>query len=125
MRREAALAQARRGIAEKIAINKSVLTISRQPTRVNSAGETVPDPYGTPQSLSRVARVSREQEGPFSYDTTEAGIGAENLARFILFAHTTDIQEGDRFDEWTVGAVDPIRKYGGLIGYQAKLKEAE
>lgn len=123
----AVLDQSRRGFAEKVRRNKSVLTIFRQPTRTNAAGKVVPDSTADPEELERVASISREQEGPYPYVQNEAGQGSNNLSRYIKFTHDVDIREGDRFTQdgrsWTVATVDPIRKFNGVSGYQAKLKE--
>jgi hypothetical protein len=51
-----------------------------------------------------------------------------NLQRFILADYQADIKHVDVFEaigrSWKIGPVDPLKKFGGVIGYQAPLTDA-
>lgn len=87
----------------------------------------VENPFGeeTPETIK--CRLSHERKFPGNYSPAPSGY-TTNLSRFILVDHTVTIYEGDEFEaigkRYKIGAVDLLKKFSGIIGYQAPLIEA-
>ncbi|MDH4127372.1 MAG: hypothetical protein OEV44_01365 [Spirochaetota bacterium] len=124
------LTQLRKGITAMININPITITTVRMPTKTDpfDATNTIPDPFGTPVTVSIKCRVSHEEKGAFIVTETNAGMST-NLGRFIISDYQNVLQENMTFTElgkkWRVGAVDPLIKFSDIIGYQAPLYEAK
>jgi len=124
------LKQARAGIKQLILESPETITIKRKALIDDGAGDgvMVPDPFGTPDEVSLTVRISPKQKGPEIYDSVQAGLST-NLSRFILVDWESLIYAEDIFYTierwWKIGPVDTLKKFGGVIGYQAALSEAE
>jgi hypothetical protein len=122
------LKQARDGVKKIIKESPENIIIIRQPLVDNGFGKMVPDPFGTPEEHNYKVRISHERRQPGSLTPGSAGFST-NLQRFILTDHLADIERGDIFEaigrSWKIGPVDPLKKFGGIIGYQAPLTDAE
>ena len=122
------LKQARLAHRNLINENPTILTISRKAKVTGASGiyETE-NPYAVPQTLTRVARISRYSGSQINPQEKPQGIGFD-LVRYIIFEYNVDIQEGDTFTDTdlttlTVGKVDPLEKFCGIYGKRAVLKE--
>lgn len=123
------VAQARRAITFKIKENPSYITISRQAMVDDGFNNLVPDPFGTPEEKHYKVRVTHERAQPEMAQNSSAGLST-NLQRFIIAGYKDEIKQGDVFAHeatekvYRIGPVDPLEKFGAIIGYQAPLTEA-
>jgi hypothetical protein len=121
------LKQARASIRAKIRENPSSIIILRTPMVDNGFGGEIPDPFGDPIEYVYKVRLSHERKTVAEAETTPAGFST-NLSRFILADYKAVLIDGDIFDaigkSWQIGKVDPLYAFGGIIGYQAPLREA-
>ena len=121
--------QARRAIAFKIKENPSFITVLRQAMVDDGFGNQVPDPFGTPEEKHFKVRITHERAQPEMAQNSSAGLST-NLQRFIIAGYKDVIQQGDVFDHeatgkvYRIGPVDPLEKFGAIIGYQSPLTEA-
>jgi hypothetical protein len=121
------LKQARNGVKKVINESPENILIVRQPMTDDGFGNQVPDPFGTPTEHNYKVRISHERGNPSILTDTSAGMST-NLQRFIMADYQADIEYGDVFEaigrSWKIGPVDPLKKFGGIIGYQAPLTDA-
>jgi hypothetical protein len=121
------LKQARDGVKKVINESPENILIVRQPMTPDGFGGQVPDPFGTATEHNYKVRISHERGNPSILTDTSAGMST-NLQRFILADYQADIKHGDVFEaierSWKIGPVDPLKKFGGVIGYQAPLTDA-
>ncbi len=122
------LNQARDSIKKMIADSPENIIIMRKPMVSDGYEGLVIDPSGIPVPHKMIVRLSHEKKFPGNYNTAPAGLST-NLARYITADYETNIYDGDTFDtsfgkEYKIGAVDPLKKFNGVIGYQAPLIEA-
>lgn len=91
-------------------------------------GGEVEDPFGDPIPYEIKCRIDHERKFPGNLDLASMGFST-NLARFVLVDCETTIYINDTLEEigkgFKIGVVDPIKKFGGVIAYQAPLIEAE
>lgn len=127
--RREALRQARRMIARTIEDNPLELTLARAETAESGAGLTVPDPYGSRynvQARGRIAPMPYGAQRVGSPEITSAGVGVTDR-QFILVTRGESVLEGDVLEyngyEWTVGPVQAIYRFGGVVGKQAPLQK--
>lgn len=110
-------------------INESPETIIfwRKPLVDDGCEGLVVDPFGDPVPYTVKCRLSHERKFPGNYDPAAVGFST-NLARFILSNWNNPLIEDDTFEaigkEFRIGAVDILKKFGGIIGFQAPLIEA-
>lgn len=125
---QALLAQKRKGIQSEINRSPEAIIIYRKPLVDNGFGELVENPYGTPIPYNIKCRLSHEKKGPDTEVSMPSGLSTA-LVRFILVDYKTTIKEHDTFEAlgkgFRIGKVDPLKKFGGILGYQAPLYEAE
>jgi len=90
-------------------------------------GGQVPDPTGTVTTEDIYCRITHERSTVPQDTTTPAGLST-NLQRMIMADWNNEPTAGDLFEwnghQWEVGPVDPVMQFGGVVGYQAPLKEA-
>jgi len=122
------LKQARKGIKKHVEENPTEIIIYRKPLVEDGFGGYVESPTADPDDFTITCRISHEQQGPVNNEPVPAGLST-NLTRFIIVDYKTTIYENDTFEaidkNWMIGPVDPLIKFGGIIGYQAPLREAE
>lgn len=122
------LKQARDGVKRLIAESPLTKIIYRKALISDGMGGEVEDPYGDPIQYEIKCRIDHERKFPGNLDVASMGFST-NLARFILVDWETTIYINDILEEigkgFKIGAVDPIKKFGGVIAYQAPLIEAE
>lgn len=121
------LKQARDGVYKIINESLDTIIIQRQALIDDGFGGQVPDPFGETETHTLTVRLSHERKYPGTLGETSAGMST-NLQRFILAGWEDYIEEGDVFEtdegSWKIGPVDPLKKFGGIIGYQAPLSDA-
>jgi hypothetical protein len=91
-------------------------------------GGQIIDPFGVLTEHAIYCRITHERSIVAQNEPTPAG-QSTNLQRMILTDNKNVPQEYDIF-EWKnkvfeIGPVDPIIKFGGTVGYQAPLQEAD
>jgi len=122
------LKQARKGYKKNIAVNRTKITLARQPMTIDPiTGDLVPDPTGTATTEDIYCRITHERAQVPQDESNPAGLST-NLQRMIMCDWQNKPSAGDLFDwnghQWEVGQVDPIIQFSGTIGYQAPLQEA-
>ncbi len=127
MNNKAALKQARKGITLSIKESPVTIIISRKPVISNGRGGIKINPYGVPVDTTLTIRLSHGSSGPFDDIENPAGLGTD-YSRWALVGYKGGLVDGDIFEaqgtQWQAGPVDQIERFGGIIGYQAPLKEA-
>lgn len=124
----AALKQLRKGFQDDINISKVLITLKRSPMTTDPiTGDQVRDPEGVKTEHENYGRITHERSNPPHNRETPAGLST-NLNRMLMNDWLNMPYEFDVFDwegkTWEVGPVDPIIKFGGVVGYQSPLKEA-
>ena len=115
------LKQARKGFKAMIDENRQVLivTIPGDPT----------DPWSVTTTQDFTGRIAHEQKGPFNLEAGTTGMSTD-LSRFLSIEHDVDylaigqIITDANGKDWKLGAVDPLPRFGGVLGYQSPLEEA-
>ena len=125
---ETALIQKRKSVQDQISIDPEYIVIYRTVLVDDHEGGLCPDPFGSKDPVNIKCRISHEQSGPNMDQTKGSGLST-NLSRFINTDYLNIIQQGDQFTDslgksWKIGPVDPLKKFGGIVGYQAPLIEA-
>lgn len=123
------LKQVRKGFKKVIAVSKHLITMNRFPVTTDPiTGKQVPDPTGVKKAHSIYCRITHERGQVPDDRETPAGIST-NLGRMIMADWLNIFYEHDTFTweskEWEAGPVDPVIQFGGVVGYQAPLKEAQ
>jgi hypothetical protein len=121
------LNQARKGIAFQIAQSPESIAVERQPMVPDGFGGLMPE--GEPQTLTYVVRISHERSGVQQTQTMPQGLDT-SLTLWILGNHTLILREGEtitaagRGRKFRVGVVDALKKFEGIMAYQAPLYPA-
>jgi len=125
---KAALKQARKGILISINENPSAIIIMRKALVDDGFGGKVENPYGTATSLSMVVRIADSRRSVSDCTNVDSGF-AQDYQKIIISDYESDINPGDVFEaegkNYKINQVTPLYKFGGLIGYQGNLSEAE
>ncbi len=121
------LKQQRSGFTRNINIDPIIISVSRITSLVSDGvGGLVEDPYATPTVVSLTVRVVHEQKNPEPVSEGSAGLSS-NLGRMVLSNYKNEIAQYDVIPyegrNYKIGIVDPLRKFGGVYGYQAPLVE--
>jgi len=114
------LKQARKGFMKLILEDPQVFTysVSADPT----------NPWGSSTTKTFTGRISHERSIVASDTPTTAGVST-SLQKFLSYPYTEGaLQIGDVITDsesrkWRLGKPDPLRKFGGVFGYQAPLTE--
>ena len=114
------LKTAREGFKEVINQNRQTITLSIPADPTN--------PWSTATTAEFQGRISHERR---MNDLTGNPAGlSTNLSYFLIVDYTVDyLAEGQIItdaigNKWKLGAIDPLRRFGGVIGYQSPLEEA-
>lgn len=119
------LKQARFGYKKLIQESPTTITLRRLPLVDDGFGGFVEDPLGIPLETSKTVRIAHERAIISKVGESPSGLQTD-LSRYLLWEHNVDIRENDTFDEiqgYRVGKPDPLKKFGGIYGYQAPLIE--
>ncbi len=119
-------------IKQLVAVSPTTATMVRKSTKLvdNGFGKMVPDLFDTGSSVTVTFRLAHDKKAPAVSQGNEQGVFTTNNNRIATWAWDVDIQEGDTFTDADLGKtfafrdVDVLRKYGGVIGYQAAIIEA-
>lgn len=114
------LKQARKGFMNLILEDPQSFTypVSSDPT----------NPWATKTNRTFTGRISHERSIVPSDSPTTAGVST-SLQKFLSYPYSEiAIQIGDILTDsdgrkWRIGKPDPLRKFGGIFGYQASLTE--
>lgn len=123
------LKQARDGIKFTINEDPETLIVYRRKLIDDGFGGLIEDPYNNEKPSIIKGRISHERKQHGNYQPSPSGF-TSNYARYLTVDYETIIYENDFFESerdqkrYKVGVVDPLRKFGGIIGYQAPLLEA-
>lgn len=122
--------QARRGIQFTIDESPETVIVYRRAMIDDGFGGLVENPNSDEEAYTITCRLSFERKTVGQLNQSPAGFST-NLQKFILVNYQTTIYENDTFEsndnykQYKIGAVQPLIKFGGVIGYQAPLIEAE
>lgn len=123
-----ALKQARDMFTRTIKENPTIVLIYRDVYVSDGFGGEVIDPFNVGAPVSIECRISHEKKAVEQNSISPVGLST-NLARYISVAWNVSINENEVFEamgrKWRIGPVDRLEKFGGVVGYQAPLKEAE
>ena len=114
------LKQARKGFMKLILEDPQVFTYSVSADPSN--------PWASSTSKTFTGRISHERAVIPSDSPTTAGIST-SLAKFLSYPYTEgalqqdDIITDSESRKWRLGKPDPLRKFGGIFGYQCALTE--
>ncbi len=119
-------------IKQLVAVSPTTATMVRKSTKLvdNGFGKMLPDLFDTGSSVTVTFRLAHDKKAPAVSQGTEQGVFTTNNNRIATWAWDVDIQEGDTFTDADLGKtfafrdIDVLRKYGGVIGYQAAVIEA-
>lgn len=120
------LQQARSGIAFQIAQSPDTIIVRRVPDIPDGQGGMMPDPYGTPVEFRYVVRLAHERSGVQQQQDQPSGVDTA-LSQWLLGNHLLVLKEGEVFESvaqgrlYKVGVVDSLRKFKGVIAFQAPL----
>jgi hypothetical protein len=121
--------QARDGIRRLIEESPESVVFYRSALVDDGFGGQTPDPTGAKVAIvSQHVRISHQNAVIPDFTSVPPGLST-NLSRYVLCDYRVDIETDDTFSAfgrgWRVGAVDVLKKFGEVIGYQAPLIEAE
>jgi len=122
------LRQARKMHEQTIKENQTAIIVYRAAMVDDGFSGLIPDPTGEPVPHDIKCRIFHERAQVPTDQANPAGLST-NLNRAIMTDRNNEIQKGDYFTvtgigSFTIGPVDPLYKFQGLVGYQAPLTEA-
>ncbi len=121
------LQQARKSIAFQIAQSPESVTIPRQSMVPDGFGGLMPD--GNPEDVELIVRISHERSGVQQTGLMPSGLDT-SLSYWILANHIAELREGEaltapgRGRKFRIGVVDMLKKFDGIIAFQAPLYPA-
>lgn len=118
------LLQARVAIAFQIAQSPDSVVIRRPMMIPDGFGGMMPDPFGDTVDATIVGRLSHERQGVNPQQQEPAGLDT-SLSLFLLWKHSDVVSENEvitaRGRLYKVGVVDALKKFNGVIAFQAPL----
>ncbi len=97
----------------------------------NGFGGMTTDPYGTPQEYRVRFRIAHDRKQPPEIGSQNGEFFTSDYNRIATWEWDTEIKEGDVYTDpdiqrqFSFGRVDILRKFGGIVGYQASVQESE
>jgi hypothetical protein len=120
----ALLNQSRKAVALEINASPSIMTATRQPLVDDGSGNQIPDPTGTPITVTCRCRVAQERSAVAQSDAYPAGLDTA-FSYFLVMSHNDFLMEGDvvtyQNDSYKVDVVTSVKKFGGVVRYRARL----
>lgn len=116
------LKQARAGFKQLINENRSSFSVEKETDSSNPWADTT-----NPTFTGRISHESSRQAPDLSQNP--AGLSTD-LQRFLLVEYNVNfLSRGEIITDsdgkrWKLGPVDPLKKFGGVHGYQSPLEEA-
>lgn len=121
------LREKRKAFESKIRENPTDITLSRKAMADDGFGGQVEDPFGAVTQIVLTVRIFRKRGIAVDLKGSPNGFST-SLERALQTKHDAIVYEGETFSalgkSFVVGPVDPIVAFGGIVGYQADLKEA-
>ena len=121
------LDQKRSAVKANIGRDPLSLDFERPATKVDPSGDTVVDPFGSAVTGTITGRIARSSIGPYALLDGSEGL-IEHQMKIILTDYETEIKNNDILiagtAKYKVLDVNVLRKFGGIVGYQSKLEEA-
>ncbi len=120
----------RESIASLIRESPTTAIIRRKKSIPNGLGGTTLDPYCEAVDIKVTFRVAHERRQPPEIGAVNGAFFTSDHHRIATWEWNTDIREGDAYMDvdigkrFVFGLVDALRKFGGIVGYQAPLMEA-
>ncbi len=129
---EAAMWAERDAIALLVEESPTTATVNRVvlvPDTIN--GGLKPDPFGAVETVTVRFRIAHETRTPPTSRVQNDAFFTTNYNRIATWAWNTEIREGDVYTDpdinkqFSFGRVDVLRKFGGVVGHQSSILEAE
>lgn len=125
---EAYLQQEREGYQASIDENSEELMIERKLMIDNGFGKFVDDPYGIPESIPIIGRVSHISRNTLKPESVPAGLDS-NMSRFLQTDYNNKIYDNDIIINylglrWKIMIADPVLAFNDVVGYQAIIIKA-
>ena len=118
------LKQGRDMVRRSINESPTEITISVYPTKDNGFGDQVPDTSQPPDPVTHKVRIAHERGIVPKLEEYSAGLDS-NRNLFLLADHNFTGGNGQLFTftgrEWRIETLNPIIKFGGVVGYTAQL----
>lgn len=120
----------RRAVVKHIEEEPTAAVVYRWPTTDNGYGKQVADLSEDPVEHIERVRIShvRAEDGIFAYEPNNIGV-LPPTGLYVKARYNADIAEGDKIQrelqQYTVGAIDEIRRYGSVIAKRAAITKVE
>ncbi len=127
---DAAMWEERDRIKHLVDESPTVTVMFRRKLIPNRLGGMTTDPYGEPAEVIVRFRIAHDRQSPPEIGSQNGAFFTSDHNRIATWEWNTDIKEGDAFTDsdldkrFVFGQVDALRKFGGIVGYQAPLMEA-
>ncbi len=108
-----------------------IAVASRKKFVPDGFGGMTADPYGTPQEYQVRFRIAHDRKQPPEVGSQNGEFYTTDYNRIATWEWDTEIKEGDVYKDpdiqrqFTFGRVDILRKFGGIVGFQASVQESE
>ncbi len=109
----------------------TVAVMFRRKLIPNRLGGMTTDPFGEPEEAIVRFRIAHDRKGPPEIGAVNGAFFTSDHNRIATWGWDTDIREGDAYTDedigkrFVFGQVDALRKFGGIVGFQAPLTEGE
>lgn len=121
------LREKRKAFDAKIKENPTTITLKRKAMTNDGFGGQVENPFGAETEAVLTVRIFRKRGVVSDLSGFDGGV-TTTFERAIQSSHNAVFYEGETFSAlgktFVIGPVDPIVAFGGIVGYQADLKEA-
>ncbi len=126
------LKKVRKALKKTIAMNPIIVALERTEDAKlvdNGFGKMVSDPHAAKKQVVVTFKLAHDKGGS-PVIAPANGFWDSNYDRIAVWAYDTDIREGDTFQHPDIDTtlefadVDSLREFGGVKGYQAKLRMA-
>lgn len=109
-------------IKDLIKNNPTKITLKSVTYKDNGFGTQVVDTSAPSNSKTITCRIS--YTGYNECVSSSANAYSTDYSQYIITEKKDKIYKGQTFDNYEIGVVFPIKFFGKIVGYQAKLKES-